>query len=236
MKFYWLYGKHSVKEALKNPKRCYEKILVTKETLTEIADLNLNKNKIYIVDKKDIDRLFTAMEFKPLHQNIAVYIQKLEQPSLWTCFDKNGIIVLLDQLYDSHNIGAIIRSAYAFNINTIISTINSSPDENANMLKSASGCFEKVAFIQVVNLHQTIKELQKNGYWIFGLDGNATHTINKIDTGIPKIALVLGNEEHGLRRLIRESCDMLVKIPIKTDLESLNVSNAAAIAFYSFVK
>ncbi len=143
-------------------------------------------------------------------------------------------IILLDQVSDPHNVGAILRSAAAFGIGAVVTLERGAAQESGTLAKSASGALEIVPLISVSNLAQAIELLKKDGYWVYGLDGEAKQTIGqvKFDT---KTALILGAEGRGLRRLTAERCDMLVKIPMSGQMESLNVSNAAAVAMYEMM-
>ncbi len=144
-------------------------------------------------------------------------------------------VLLLDQVTDPHNVGAILRSAAAFDVGAVIVTDRNAPQESGVMAKAASGALEVVPLIAVTNLVQAIETLKKSGYWIAGLDGAARKAIHeaKLDN---KTALVLGAEGAGLRRLTTEHCDFLVKLPISDKMESLNVSNAAAVAMYELYR
>lgn len=140
-------------------------------------------------------------------------------------------IAILDQISDPQNIGAIIRSAAAFGIKTIILLNDNSPEENATIAKTACGCLELVNIVKVTNLKNTIEKLKKTGFWIAGLDISGKTNPNTLKE-IDKIAFIIGSEGKGMRRLTAKSCDFLVQIPISKDVESLNASNAASIIFY----
>ena len=142
-------------------------------------------------------------------------------------------MVILDQVTDPHNIGAIVRSAAAFSADAVILTEYNSPSENNTIVKCAAGACESVPLVKVTNLASCMKTLKKEGYWIIGLDG---HTETELNQSIfsDKIALVLGSEGTGMRKLTKDNCDYIAKIKISSNLESLNVSNAAAIALYEF--
>jgi 23S rRNA (guanosine2251-2'-O)-methyltransferase len=139
--------------------------------------------------------------------------------------------MLLDQLTDPHNVGAVLRSCAAFAVDALIVTKDHAASESAVVAKSACGALEMVPLVQVTNLASSIGELQQEGYWVMGLDGNAKNMLHK-SRPTNKTALVLGAEGAGLRRLSAERCDELVKLPIHPQMESLNASNAAAIALY----
>ncbi len=245
---YWLYGRHSVINMLLNSRRKYDKILCTKETLLHIKELleqhiELNYDKIHVVEPHLIASAISnknpinSNNF--LHQGIAAYVYKLEQYDMHDIITDTSkqTIVLLDQLQDSQNIGAIIRSAGVFNVKAVVSTLHASPDENAQMVKAACGAFEYVSFLNVVNLSQTMELLKKHGYWIIGMDANGDKSLYDVQKSFSqgeKIALVVGNEESGMRHMITKNCDFIFNIPINTHngVDSLNVSNATAIALY----
>lgn len=147
------------------------------------------------------------------------------------------LVVMLDKVNDPHNIGAIIRSAAAFSVCAVVTTRHGSPQESAVITKIASGGFEMVPFITVTNLLDAIKLFKKNGFWVFGLDCKAKNNVSVCRSAVYKRALlVLGSEECGMRRLIGEACDILLRVPTAQSrvLDSLNVSNAAAISMYSY--
>ena len=143
--------------------------------------------------------------------------------------------VILDQVSDPHNIGAITRSAAAFGVSGVILPENNSPSETGVLAKSASGALDLLPFIRVSNLVRALQILKEHHFWCIGLDGYATETLNTVK--LPKrCAFIMGAEGDGMRRLTKENCDLLIKIPINTAIESLNVSNAAAVTFYEWVR
>ena len=144
-------------------------------------------------------------------------------------------MLILDQILDPHNLGAIIRTAVAFGVENIIITSYNSVKDTPVVAKTSVGLNEIVNLIEVVNLNNAIKDLKKIGYFIIGLDGEAKIEINKI-TDNKNLALVLGNEGRGIRDLVKKNCDELVKIPMSNAVESLNVSVASAIAIYELWK
>jgi 23S rRNA (guanosine2251-2'-O)-methyltransferase len=237
----WLYGIHPVLAALANPRRKILRIAIQREvdsqlgpkleTLAESHPLGLPDAEI--LDREQIDRL---MPRGAVHQGLAALVQGLDDPQLddivrATEGQDAARVVVLDQVTDPHNVGAILRSCAGFGVAAVICPERHSPGATAVMAKAASGALERVPFVRVVNLARALEHLKKAGYWCVGLAGEAQTRLHEADmTG--KIALVLGAEGEGLRRLTRENCDLLVRIPIDTGTESLNVSNAAAIALY----
>ncbi|MCC8372126.1 MAG: 23S rRNA (guanosine(2251)-2'-O)-methyltransferase RlmB [Rickettsia endosymbiont of Pseudomimeciton antennatum] len=227
--FYYIYGKHPVFAALSNPKRHIQRVLCTEYIF------NLNKNLIsnHQYEITNTDSLTRLLGSNHNHQGIAanvksIFFNHIEDIDITTA---NCKVAILDQVTDPQNIGAIIRSAASFGITAIILPTDNAPDENATIAKTASGALELVQIVKVTNLRWSIEYLKKHGFWIIGLDGNATQSLNtKIFSD--KMAIILGSEDKGIRRLVKEQCDHLVKIPISSKVESLNVSNAAAILFY----
>ncbi|BFD45587.1 MAG: 23S rRNA (guanosine(2251)-2'-O)-methyltransferase RlmB [Rickettsia endosymbiont of Sergentomyia squamirostris] len=226
---YYIYGKHPVLAALSNPKRYIQNVLCTEDIF------NLHKNLIsnHPYEITNIDYLTRLFGSNHNHQGIAanvksIFSNRIEDIDITI---PNCKIAILDQITDPQNIGAIIRSAASFDITTIILPLDNAPDENATIAKTASGALELVQMVKVTNLRWSIEYLKKHGFWIIGLDGNAKQSLStKIFSD--RMAIVLGSEDKGIRRLVKEACDHLVKIPISSKVESLNVSNAAAIAFY----
>jgi len=231
-----LYGKHASVAALSNPMRKIKRVLVTKNTREELGDkLFSGVKNVAITEGKKLDDLLPR---EAVHQGIAVECEPLSQPSLaeWLAENHaNQPLLLLDQVTDPHNVGAILRSAAAFDCGAVITLERNAGDESGTMAKAASGALEIMPLIAVGNLAQTIELLKKAGYWIYGLDGEAKQTIGSVKFDA-NTALVLGAEGRGLRRLTAERCDMLVKLPISDKMESLNVSNAAAVALYELYR
>ena len=224
---FWVYGYHATVAALRNINRRKNELLLTTDAQKKIIqekDLNiLSEIKQKILTRVEIDNLVGK---NINHQGICLSVEKISEQD-----ENNSTLVLLDQLEDSQNVGAIFRSALAFNINGIILTENQSVNENGFIAKSACGGLDKVPFTYISNLSSAIKTLKENGYWIYGLDGKAKKLISEIDFP-KKTVLVLGSESDGMRKITASLCDELVKIKISDELESLNVSNTAAVAFY----
>jgi len=237
----WLYGIHPVLAALANPRRKILRIAIQREvdaqlgpkleTLAEEHPIGLPDAEI--LDREQLDRM---MPRGAVHQGLAALVDGLDDPDLddiirATEGQDAARVVVLDQVTDPHNVGAILRSCAGFGVAAVICPERHSPGATAVMAKAASGALERVPFVRVVNLARALEHLKKAGYWCVGLAGEASTEIHQADmTG--KIALVVGAEGEGLRRLTREHCDLLVRIPIDKGLESLNVSNATAIALY----
>lgn len=227
----YIYGKHAALAAIQNPLRKIRSTLVTVQTRKELGEEVFSS--LRSVSVVDAAKLQATLPAGSVHQGIAVETQPLAQPGLqkWLAEGVKKPVVLLDQVSDPHNVGAVLRSSAAFDIGCVIVTDRHAPAESGVMAKSASGALETVPLIAVANLAQALELLKKAEYWIYGLDGDAKESIAtaKFDA---KTALVLGAEGKGLRRLTAERCDFLVKLPMSDRMESLNVSNAAAVAMY----
>ncbi|MBU6339774.1 MAG: 23S rRNA (guanosine(2251)-2'-O)-methyltransferase RlmB [Rickettsiales bacterium] len=238
----WLYGKHSSFSAIANNRRKIFKILVTKNTQSELDNF-LSKNKFSTA--KNLVRLVEASQIESIvgnaqpHQGIAVECSKIPTKNQIDLLeelyklekDQLPNLLLLDQLSDPQNIGAIIRSAVSFGVKKIIFCEHNAPKENAAMAKSSAGTIEIADLIVVTNFNNLIEKLKKIGYWCIGLEGKSNHFINEIKDYKP-IALVIGSEGNGIRDLVKKNCDILAKIPIDEKVESLNASVAASIALY----
>lgn len=221
---YFLYGKHPVEAALSNPARKIRRFLATKSAVSGIKT-TINAQ---IVSPEELESLLPD---GAVHQGLALEVALLGDGNLDDLIACERPVVILDQVTDPHNVGAILRSAAAFDAAGVVVMKHNAPDETGVLAKSASGALETVPVVRVPNLVQAMEYLKKNGYWCAGMDGKATQTLAQAKLGA-KTALVMGAEGAGLRRLTEEKCDLLVKLPISSRMESLNVSNAAAIALY----
>jgi len=228
---HYLYGTHACLAGLANPMRKIKRVLATKQAQDELTGRLHNSQ---LVDGKKLDAMLPPGS---VHQGIAIECDPLTQPSLsaWLAREENKPVLILDQVTDPHNVGAILRSAAAFDIGAVLATDRHAPPETGVMAKTSSGAMEIIPYIMVGNLVQAIEGLKKSGYWIYGMDGEAKQSLHEVKFD-PKTALVMGAEGRGLRRLTAEHCDMLVKLPMSNRMESLNVSNAAAIALYEVFK
>ena len=229
-----IYGRHAVLSALKNPKRHIQKLLITAENKAEIEPLNVNFS---IIDKKDFLKILPE---DAVHQGFALYCNRLEtydiEDLIALAENKNRChILILDQVTDPQNIGAIIRSCAAFETLGLVVQDKNSPLESGAMDKASAGTIEFVPVARVTNLSRAIEKLKDAGFWVMGMDGYAETTIDKINKA-GKTAIVMGSEGKGMRRLVQENCDSSVKLPISPNVESLNVSTAAAIALYELSK
>ena len=236
----WLYGMHAVAAALLYPSRNRHRLLTTRQAIESLADTMAAMGAdgavldppAEIVDRGEIDVVSGP---DAVHQGIALLVDPLPDVAIEDILADAGTtatLIVLDQATDPRNIGAVLRSARAFGALAVIMQDRNAPTETGTMAKAASGALEHVAVVRVTNLARALWLMKDAGFWCLGLDGTATDSIGAIDP-TPKRAVVLGAEGTGLRRLTRETCDQLVRIPIDAAAESLNLSNAAAVALYA---
>ncbi|MEL7189644.1 MAG: 23S rRNA (guanosine(2251)-2'-O)-methyltransferase RlmB [Pseudomonadota bacterium] len=226
-----LWGRHPVEAALKNPNRIHRKLWATRDGI-ESLDGELPQD--FPVEYADVTDLARLVAKDAPHQGLVLECEPLDGTFLdeIASGDLTRPIVLLDQVTDPHNVGAILRSAAAFNAACIVTQDRHAPPESGVLAKSASGALETVPWVRVVNLARAMDDLAEAGYWRIGLAGEAEATLAEALPAGP-VALVLGAEGPGMRHNIAQHCDALAKLPISSDIESLNVSNAAAIALYA---
>lgn len=229
MKKYWMYGKHSVKAALMNPNRKIYKLLVTNEVEAEFKDF---KDKI-IVPKQEIEKHVGKYSS---HQGAAALVEPLHQPALEDILKQNedkkkATIVVLDQVTDPHNIGAVLRSAAAFEASAVIVQDKNSPGETGALAKASVGTIEKIPLIQVTNINDVLKKTQKYNYWSYAFSGYAENNLTDTDIA-DKSVLIFGSEGKGVRDLILKTADFKVKINMSSKTESLNISNAVAVSLF----
>ncbi|MDQ1081240.1 23S rRNA (guanosine(2251)-2'-O)-methyltransferase RlmB [Pseudoroseomonas cervicalis] len=228
----WLYGLHTVAAALANPRRRFKRLLLTAEAEAALAE-KLPKPWKLQAERVERARFQTFLTEDAVHQGAALLAEPLPPVALEDALEKSrGTVLLLDQVTDPRNVGAILRSAAAFGAAAVVMQDRNAPPETGAMARAAVGALDTVPVVREVNLARTITVLQKAGYWVMGLDGTAKTELAAAKPHDRPAALVLGAEDSGLRRLQRETCDELVKLPIRPEMESLNVSVAAAIALY----
>ena len=228
----WLYGVHAVKAALANPHRKVKRCLITARAAEEIGPKLLGRVRHEIVEGNAVDR---ALPPGSVHQGVALLCDPLPglilanvlQPS-----ERRRVVLVLDQISDPHNEGAILRTAAAFGVSAVVVQDRNSPPETGVLAKAASGALDIVPLISVVNISRALDELQKLGFWRVALAADGEGPLKDATKDAGDIALVLGSEGSGIRRLVREHCDTGAFVPIEAAMESLNVSNAAAIALY----
>ena len=225
------WGRHAVTAALANPDRTVRKLWGTREAL---GALDLPSTlPVTFADVADLGRLVPA---DAPHQGLVAEVEPLEDRWLGDLLqlgaEDTRPLVVLDQVTDPHNVGAILRSAAAFDALGIVTQDRHAPPESGTVARSASGALETVPWIRVVNLARALEEIAEAGFWRIGLTGHADQTLAEV-MGTQRMAIVLGAEGEGMRQNTAAHCDQLAKLPISAKVESLNVSNAAAVALYA---
>lgn len=237
-----LSGKHSILSALKNKNRKLYYLILTEESSKfwkeQIQVLNLSL-VIKIKTKEELDLI---TNYQP-HQNSILVTEPLDRISLdefiFTSKLRSDLpqrIIILDQVTDPQNVGAIIRSAYAFNMDGVALSQSNSPTETSSMAKASSGAIEKIKIIQLSNMSREIKKLQAANFNVYGLAFGGSKNISELHSENGNVAIIVGSEGRGLRRLTKEKVDQLLEIPINKECESLNVANAASIAMFELQK
>ena len=233
---FFIVGKHAVVEALKNTRRKVLRVFLTEESKKNIHKVNQNQNllkdiKIYYKTKKELDK-YTGKE-NILHQGYIAEIEHLEDVTLKEfIINKNNLtIVCLDEVTDPRNIGSIIRSASSFNIDGIIVKSRHYPETSKLMYKSASGSMEYINIFKVSNINTTLKYLRENNFWVYGFDVNGKKHFTDVNWKGNNV-LLFGSEGYGIKKHTEKYADFLVKININNKIESLNISNSAAIVFH----
>ena len=233
---FFIVGKHAVIEALKNPKRKVLRLFLTEESKKTIHRISPRKNllkdqKIYFKTKKELDKYSKNEGIQ--HQGLIAEVEHLEQIELKKFIQSksSSTLVCLDEITDPRNIGSIIRSAASFSIDGIIIKERLYPSESKLMYKSASGAIENINIFNVSNINTTLKYLRENNFWIYGFDSNTEKDFTKVKWS-GKNVLLFGSEGYGIKMHTKKYTDFLVKIKIDEKVESLNVSNSAAIAFH----
>ena len=237
-KYQTIYGLHSVRAALLNKKRINDELITTENHKILEKKYQYKIKKIKILKSQDFKKNYGG---EHTTQGIVLKTQELERPSLIDFVkkedkEKKSVILVLDQITDPQNIGAIMRSCALFNCRGIIVSKDNAPDLTPSLLKAASGAAELVNYFKVTNIKRSLSELKKFGYWIYGFDSSKGANSNLSYT--KKSVLVFGSEGKGIRELVKKQCDEILKLNTKSNLEfqidSLNVSNATAIALYEF--
>jgi 23S rRNA (guanosine2251-2'-O)-methyltransferase len=171
------------------------------------------------------------VEADAVHQGMILLAKPLAQPTLAE-IEQSGIVVMLDQVTDPHNVGAILRTCAAFGVRALVTTTRHSAEASGVLFKAASGAYEHVPFVKVTNLARAMEELRDGGFRLVGLDSDAELVLGEVDKS-PPLVIVLGAEGKGLRELTRKNCDVVAKLDFSGAIRSLNVSNAAAVALYA---
>jgi 23S rRNA (guanosine2251-2'-O)-methyltransferase len=239
-----LFGLHPVVAAWTNPERRVHRLLATEAALASLAtafeqakSAKIDRPAPTLVERTDLDRLLPP---GAVHQGLVLDAAPLPEVDLGDIIRQGSlkdsdIVVLLDQVTDPHNVGAILRSSAAFGASAVVLPDRNAPEMTGTLAKSASGAAEVVPLVRVVNLSRSLTELREAGYWCVGLDESGGRTLAQINFQ-SRIALVLGAEGSGLRRLTMERCDEIARLPTSGPIGSLNVSNAAAVALYELAR
>ena len=223
-----LYGWHTVTIALQNPKRRIHKLFVTENAARRLAEDRIETPIApEIVRPSQIDQRLGP---DAVHQGLLAEADPLPSPDLET-LAQEGMVLVLDQITDPHNVGAIMRSAAAFAANAIVTTARHSPEATGVLAKAASGALELVPLVTVQNLARALNALNERGFMTVGLDSQGSEDLSAIALREP-LALVLGAEGKGLRQLTRETCKVVARLDMPGEIKSLNVSNAAVLALY----
>ena len=242
---YFLWGRHAVLAAIANPERRIATLYATEDAAGELgealgvlpADRRGEIPAPVVSDRRRLDAVHAGSDGdKAVHQGMVAAVWPLDAPDLEDLLAMPGEppvrLLLLDQLSDPRNVGAIMRSALALGATAIISTRRNAPDESGALARAAAGALEKIPMIRVVNLARAIERLQEAGIEVVGLAADGETPVGDL-ADIPRLAIALGAEGAGLRHLTRRHCDRLARIDISEESESLNVSIAAAIALYA---
>jgi 23S rRNA (guanosine2251-2'-O)-methyltransferase len=229
----WLYGLHAVQAALANPHRKLGRAALTPRAIAFLGEPLLKRVQVETLEPGAIDRLLPA---GAVHQGAALEAWPLKSRDLDDILAEPGtggrrLILVLDQLSDPHNVGAILRTAAAFGVTAVVVQDRHAPPQSGALAKAASGALDLIPYVEVVNITRTLDQLAERGFWRIALAGDGESDLAQ---AVPAgdVALVLGAEGAGIRRLVREHCEVSAFIPISKMMESLNVSNAAAIALY----
>lgn len=228
----WLYGTHPVHAALANQRRHIIRLLATESAAASLPSSALAPE---IVDRQAVD---AALPDGAVHQGLAALVAPLDQPGLKQVLANatgEAPLLVLDQVTDPHNVGAMLRSAAAFGAAAVITTERHAPPESGALAKAAAGALERLPLVRASNLARALGQIAQADFWILGLDADGARTLAEARPGA-RTALVLGAEGAGLRRLTRDACDEVVRLPIAYEVDSLNVSNAAAVGLYELTQ
>ncbi len=235
----WLYGTHAVAAALANPARRLRRLVITEDAQAALAAERPQPWPIQaeISAREKIDQLLGARQGSGIvHQGVALLTDQLAAPALLDALKRPGPILVLDQISDPRNIGALMRTAQAFGAAMVITQERNAPEETGALAKAASGALELIPLLRIVNISRALIVLKSANVWVAGLDGAAPTKLNGTAFAGRRVALVLGSEGEGMRRLTRETCDEIVALGMPGGMESLNVSAAGAVALYELTR
>ena len=239
---FFIIGQHAVIEALRNPKRKVLRVFLTEESKKNIHKKSPNKNllnnvKVYFKTKKELDKYSTRENLQ--HQGYVAEVEHIQKPILKEYIkEKNNVtLICLDGVTDPRNIGSLIRSAASFNIDGVIIKERNFPSESKIMYKASSGAMEYINIFEVSNINSTLKNLKEKNFWVYGFEGNGKQDFTDIEWKGNNI-LLFGSEGSGMHKHTSKYADFLVKIEINEKIESLNISNSAAIVVHhlSYIK
>jgi 23S rRNA (guanosine2251-2'-O)-methyltransferase len=242
----WIYGRHAVAAALANPARRWHHLAVLPGHENEasaliaaaVAPRRGDGEPMRVVDHHGLAAILLE---GAVHQGLALAVEPLAEPDLADVLrlaagtPGRHVIVVLDQVSDPRNVGAVLRSAAAFGALAVVLAVHGAPPVTGALAKAASGALEQVPLVRVVNLSRALDRLKQSGFWVCGLDATGPQTLAALDPG-DRVAVVLGSEGRGMRRLVREGCDHLARLPTHSAQATINVSSAAAIALYEFAR
>ena len=223
-----LYGWHSVHAALANPARRVRNLWVTENAARRLAEEGIALPHNHTLVRPD--EIARKLAPDAVHNGLLAEAEPLETPDL-AALPPEGIVLVLDQITDPHNVGAILRSAAAFGVRALVTTARHSPEATGALAKSASGALEFVPMVLVQNLARAMAALKERGFLLVGLDSEGESDLGQVQLSAP-LALVLGAEGKGLRQLTRQTCDVVARLDLPGAIKSLNVSNAAALSLY----
>src|SRR6267378_7299527 len=242
----WIYGRHAVAAALANPARRWHHLAVLSGQESEASTLLAaaagprrgDGAPLRVVDH---DSLAAILPEGAVHQGLALAVEPLPEPDLADVLrlaagtPGRRVMVVLDQVTDPRNIGAVLRAAAAFGALAVVLAVHGAPPVTGALAKAASGALEQLPLVRVVNLARALDRLKQSGFWVCGLEANAQQTLADLELG-HQVAVVLGSEGGGMRRLVRERCDHLARLPTRIAQVTINVSCAAAIALYELAR
>lgn len=230
---YWIYGLHAVQAALQNAQRQKHRLLATQDALEALTSSLKQpfKTPHELVDRVTLDKVCGR---DAVHQGIALQVAPLPSPDLQNILQRSGSVLILDQVTDPRNVGAVLRSAVAFGVAGVIMQDRHSPEESGVLAKAASGALDIIPLMRVVNLSRIVNQLKEENLWVLGLDAQGSVLKGK-EYAKRRVALVLGAEGKGLRPLVRQNCDEIVSLFMVGNIDSLNVSVAGAIALYELM-
>ena len=222
-----IYGFHAAEAALANPERAILSVLATQAAADRVQPLLAKRNIAPSIVAADV--LTNRLGEQAVHQGILIETAPLAPPAIEDLAPASPLLVL-DQVTDPQNVGAILRSAAAFSAGAVIVQDRNAPQPSGALAKAATGALEHVPYVQVTNIVRALEQLKRDGYWIIGLDGSGEAALEAALQDRTPVVLVLGAEGSGLRRLTMEACDLVARLDLPGPIKTLNVSNAAAIA------